>query len=328
MTKEDLIKNPKNCGSHIVLLGAGASRAAFPNGDVSGNKLPVMNDLIEIIGLKPLFEKYSINSSGNFEAIYTKIENENLRKEIEEKIHDYFSKLSLPDEVTHYDRLLLSLRKKDAIFTFNWDPFLYDAYVRNNNVVSLPGIYFLHGNVRIGSCEKHDDQWGLRGNLCPECNKPFSAVPLLYPIEKKNYFDTNQYTAQRWKCAEELFSNAFTITVFGYSAPSSDIEAVELIKNAWFKHSKRKFEHVEVIDINKSDTYESWKKFTPTYHLHMEILFEGSRLCRWPRRSCESLIYPMRQGIPCDDFPLPATKSLEELQQYIKEIAKYEQKNG
>jgi hypothetical protein len=32
--------------------------------------------------------------------------------------------LELPDHPTVYDHLLLSLRKKDAIFTFNWDPFL------------------------------------------------------------------------------------------------------------------------------------------------------------------------------------------------------------
>jgi hypothetical protein len=58
--------------------------------------------------------------------------------------------LQLPSTATHYDRILLSLRKKDAIFTFNWDPFLFDAYVRNMNMgISLPAIFFLHGNVRM-----------------------------------------------------------------------------------------------------------------------------------------------------------------------------------
>jgi hypothetical protein len=36
---------------HVVLLGAGASLAAFPNGDANGNKLPLMNDLIATVGI-------------------------------------------------------------------------------------------------------------------------------------------------------------------------------------------------------------------------------------------------------------------------------------
>lgn len=62
-------------------------------------------------------------------------------------------------------RKLLALREKDTIFTFNWDPFLFDAYQRNRHAVSLPSIYFLHGNVRIGACEEHDECWGFRGCL-------------------------------------------------------------------------------------------------------------------------------------------------------------------
>jgi len=49
---------------------------------------------------------------------------------------------------------LLSLRKKDAVCTFNWDPFLYDAWIRNRHL-DLPEIFFLHGNVRCGHCPTH-----------------------------------------------------------------------------------------------------------------------------------------------------------------------------
>ncbi|MFW6223076.1 MAG: hypothetical protein ACOC3T_05645 [Bacteroidota bacterium] len=34
---------------HVVILGAGASAAAFPQGDANGKKLPVMNDLADIV---------------------------------------------------------------------------------------------------------------------------------------------------------------------------------------------------------------------------------------------------------------------------------------
>jgi hypothetical protein len=42
---------------HIVLLGAGASRAAFPNGDRNGMKLPLMCDLVEMLGLDSVLDK-------------------------------------------------------------------------------------------------------------------------------------------------------------------------------------------------------------------------------------------------------------------------------
>ncbi|HEN5671252.1 TPA: hypothetical protein U6347_003276, partial [Legionella pneumophila] len=66
VTKQELIENPKDLKPHVVLLGAGASKAAFPNGDKSGNELPVMNDLAKILSLNNLLTKNNINPSENF----------------------------------------------------------------------------------------------------------------------------------------------------------------------------------------------------------------------------------------------------------------------
>lgn len=326
VTRQELIENPKNIKPHVVLLGAGASKAAFLNGDGSGKELPVMNDLVKILDLNPLLTKSKIDSSENFETIYSQLTDDGLKKEIEDRIVDYFSKLSLPDTVTIYDQLLLSLREKDAIFTFNWDPFLFDAYQRNNGIVPLPRIFFLHGNVRIGACETCDN-WGNKLNYCPVCDVKFKDVPLLYPIERKRYFDSSKYTSFSWKSAEAWFSDAFTISIFGYSAPTTDLEAVDLLKKAWYKNSARQFEHVEVIDILSSDVlYEKWKEFTPTQHLASQKTFKNSRLWRWPRRTCESLIFPMTQGVPCEDFPLCKTENLDQLRKEIQNISNYENK--
>lgn len=325
MKSEQLIKNPRYIKPHVVILGAGASRAAFPKGDVSGKQLPIMNDLVSIVRLKTLLKKYNICPSGNFENIYSNINDINLREIIEQKIHAYFKKLSLPKIATHYDRLLLSLREKDAIFTFNWDPFLFDAYQRNRNIVSLPGIFFLHGNVRIGSCAEHNE-WGRLGEICTQCKKYFIPVPLLYPVENKNYYESNRYIKKSWSFAQIYLKEAFSITIFGYGAPNSDVDAVNLLKTAWLKKYTRKFERVEVIDIIDSSTnYDRWEAFTPTHHLDIVSSFEKSRLYRYPRRSCEAMFYPMTQAIPCEEFVLPQTDNLKELQNFIIEIAKYEQ---
>jgi hypothetical protein len=45
---------------HVVLLGAGASRAAFAHGDKNGLKLPLMCDLVGKLGLDRILERFGI----------------------------------------------------------------------------------------------------------------------------------------------------------------------------------------------------------------------------------------------------------------------------
>lgn len=325
MKKEELIQTPENLNSQVVILGAGASLAAFPDGDKNGNKLPIMNNFAQLVGLEKDLLDNKINPSGNFENIYASITNKGLKKKLEKKIFKYFSSLELPETVTIYDYLLLSLRDKDAIFTFNWDPFLCDAYIRNQSKeITLPAIFFLHGNVRLLACPNHY-QFSCYPCVCSECDKNYQNVPLLYPIKNKDYPNSVNYTRSSWEEARRRFTSAFTITIFGYGAPDSDVEAVRLLRTAWLEDRPRQMEHIEIIDITDNETLaERWCAFTPTNHYHIVRSFEESRLWKWPRRSCESLFYPMSQAIPCEAFPLPETEDHDELQKYIRQIASYE----
>ena len=247
MRKEKLIRSPlEEARPHVVLLGAGASLAAFPNGDRLGRKLPLMKNLVEVIDLEPLIEQTGkkINQENNFEAIYSRIaSNPNhfgIKEKIEAKVREYFTSLEITNSTTLYDRLLLSLRRKDAVFTFNWDPFLFDAYFRNRHIPALPEIFFLHGNVRIGRCSTHTEKWGKRLSQCPICSRPFKDVPLLYPVKQKNYSD-DIYIIGSWNSARQFFREAFVLTVFGYSAPESDVEAVKVLKQSWLRRSDRRY---------------------------------------------------------------------------------------
>jgi len=331
-TKQNLIEEPfddHRRRPHVVLLGAGASLAAFPEGDANGQLLPLMDNLVETLELQSLLKSVGLEyrDQPNFEIIYSKLASESssadLLCEIERKIEAYFTALSLPSHATTYDRLLLSMRPSDAVFTFNWDPFLFDAYQRNREAVSLPEIFFLHGNVRIGACLSHD-RWGARSECCPECGDRMPNVPLLYPITKKNY-SSDPYIQRSWEAAKTLFAEAFALTIFGYGAPSSDKDAVELLRLAWLKRSDRILEHVEIIDILDSTTlYNRWLPFNQSKHYRANNAFQQSRLSRWPRRSCESIWYPMRYGFPCEDFPLPPGNNLIELQNVAADIAQHE----
>ena len=113
------------------------------------------------------------------------------------------------------------------------------------------------------------------------------------------------------------------LTIFGYSAPHSDQDAVDLLKTAWMERSDRKLEHVEVVDIApKSSLYERWDKFTPTHHLKPIRRFEESFAGRWPRCAKEKLFLAMSQGIPSFNRPLADTDDLTELQAQVREIDK------
>lgn len=89
---------------HIVILGAGASRAACPEGDLNGKVLPLMNDLVMTLGLSDFLREHGYDPSGNFEVTYASMydspETTKVRLELERRIRDYFSGLQLPPTPT------------------------------------------------------------------------------------------------------------------------------------------------------------------------------------------------------------------------------------
>jgi hypothetical protein len=57
------------------------------------------------------------------------------------------------------------------------------------------------------------------------------------------------------------------LTIFGYSAPSSDIEAVRLQKKAWGDLDKRQLEEVSIIDIiSENEITKKWEQFIYSHH--------------------------------------------------------------
>ena len=120
--EEEEVKSLQMKRPHLVILGAGASVAAFPAGDPSGTRLPVMCTFTETVGLTALLREAGIPGPyDDFEAIYSDIavdpSRERLKAQIESLVYSYFASLSLPDEPTLYDHLVLSLRPKDVIAT-------------------------------------------------------------------------------------------------------------------------------------------------------------------------------------------------------------------
>ena len=209
---------------------------AFPNGDRRGMALPLMRNLVDTTGIAPLLKTHRIATSiVDFEAFHddlaTNGANPILARKIEDAVQTYFARLELPDDATLYDYLLLSLREKDLIATFNWDPFLAQAYRRNAQGRKLPQIVLLHGNVEIGACHDHMKK-GFAFQTCSECAKPLAPSRLLYPVKQKDY-NADALIKSEWDTLRWFLKRVYMVTIFGYSAPTTDVEARKLMLEEW-----------------------------------------------------------------------------------------------
>lgn len=290
--KQDEIADVSMKRPHVVLLGAGASLAALQQGDKNGKRLPVMDNLVETIGLGELLTGViDDHENKNFEDIYNFLVEENVYSDllsaIRNRVYDYFSLLELPPNPTIYDHLVLSLRDKDLIATFNWDPLLVQAYLRNKDRFKLPQLVFLHGNVKIGICKK-DRVRGISGYSCRRCGEKLTPTELLYPIRQKDYHK-DPYILDEWNVLKHHLKHAFMLTIFGYAAPKSDISAVEMMKKAWGTPEKRELEQIEIIDIkNEDDLHRTWQDFICTHHYETKESFYESWIAKHPRRTVEA----------------------------------------
>jgi len=310
---------------HVLILGAGASKASFPNGDLNGLTMPLMKDLVEVVGLNDLLKSSGIKyENENFEVIFSHIvnvaEKEELRKELEKEIFAYFSKMRMQDELTIYDKLILSLRDKDIIATFNWDPLLLYAYRRCGNYfnsfkIRLPEIVFLHGNVALGVCEK-DKILSPMDSICPKCQKRFKQVQLLYPILKKDY-TSNAVIKEQWDKLKYHISEAYFVTIFGYSAPATDTEAIKLMHDTLEINPRKELTEIEIIDTKEHDILlDNWRNFI-VRHYRMSKSVNNSYLFQHPRRTIEAFFDCFLQNSPWPENPMLNCHTFEEMADWL-----------
>ena len=332
------INTQMNHSPHVVILGAGASIAStILNPERNAKPLPAMANLVETLGLEPLITRHGVTCKGqNFEAFYDALSQSGnhpgLLSELEQAIYDYFAGLHLPEEATLYDYLVLSLREKDIIATFNWDPFLAQAFVRNMHIVGyerMPQIAFLHGNVAIGVCYDCKTM-GWRENCCTTCDRGFSSSKLLYPVGQKDYasdeFITSEWDRLRWH-----MKHAYYITVFGYSAPKTDAQARKLLLDEWQANPVQELAEIDIVDILASSDRPvleaNWHEFFVRSHYALIDTLQRSQLFSHPRRSCDAFAMATLQQDPWPDNKFPQGISLDDLHDWIQPLIE-EEKDG
>ena len=322
-TEEFEVENANFGRPHIVLLGAGAIYAAFPNGDRNGRKLPLLRDFVAVIGLENEMEKANMEPPfDDFEAIYSEIQSNKdllaVKESIDSKVVDYFSSMELPDEPTLYDHLVLSLRPKDVVATFNWDPFLWNALHRNHKFTNGPCALFLHGSVAISRCPNCEIVVSRSSACCHKCGGLHEEIPILFPVTRKDYV-SDPAIAGHWRTLKRAMKEAWAFTVFGYSAPKTDVEAIQLLKEGWGNASDRNLEQIEIIDILDEDTLlNSWNEFIHSHHYTVFDNFYSCFIGEHPRRSCEAYWNQNMECMFIEPFPMPKGVSFDQLYEWVQ----------
>jgi hypothetical protein len=242
---------------------------------------------------------------------------------LDARLRAYFSILELPPTPTLYDYLVLSLRPKDFIATFNWDPFLLQALKRNSTVCPIPHAAFLHGCVSLGICEADMLKAPYPGT-CSRCSQELRPSRLLFPVRDKDY-DSDLHISGEWSGFQVALEHAFILTIFGYGAPKTDAKAVAIMKTAWAKPDNRELEETEIIDIRPhQELHATWKPFILRQHYRTPAEFSKSTLGRFPRRTCETIWNQfMMLQIPKDN-PAPTGVTLSELQDWHLQLIEKE----
>jgi hypothetical protein len=339
LTKEDRIKTVFGGGGHVVILGAGASIAStIRTNEPSGKILPSMDNFIEIVGLQDIVDGVDSKlKSNNFEILYSNLFQDNPKSkevyEIEKRVKEYFSEMKLPAEPTIYDHLVLSLRPRDLIATFNWDPFLFQAFSRNREFTNdSPNVAFLHGCVALGY-SKEDKQAGPVGMQARRDGGLFEPTKLLYPVKVKNYTD-NEFISREWERLKYWLHKDSTklVTIFGYGAPDTDLEAVKLMDDAYGGKDARNMEQFEIIDIQDEATVTNrWNRFIHTHHYDYSNDYFNSSLALNPRRTSESYFQHILPSTPAEAFsesnPVPSDlKTMDELWDWHRPLIEAEEK--
>jgi len=120
-------------------------------------------------------------------------------------------------------------------------------------------------------------------------------------------------------------NNACILTIFGYGAPATDGEAVELLQTAWPSPEKQKAQWVELINVTpKDELREQWKSFIFSHHADTTSDFYESRIARHPRRTGEAWAATHLFAMCEDEHPLPKDADFPQLWAWFGELRKYE----
>lgn len=165
---------------------------------------------------------------------------------------------------------------------------------------------------------------GVVGQKCKNCGKPNQASQLLYPIGKKNYAK-DLYISKEWDALKWALNNTFMITIFGYSGPKTDQEAISVMKEAWGDTDKRYMEQIAFISLeDEMEIIKNWEPFIHTHHYELQNNFYDSWIANHPRRTGEAHLSQFYEGKFIDNNPIPRHLNFSDLWKWYEQFKKAE----
>lgn len=126
-------------------------------------------------------------------------------------------------------------------------------------------------------------------------------------VAQKDY-NTDEFVSHEWARLRRWLKHARRITIFGYGAPETDVEAVDLMSSAWGDPQQRNLEQVEIIDVQPQDIVSHrWRRFIHTHHYDYCTSYFQSSLALFPRRTGERFMHQFLPATPEEGFQEPNT---------------------
>lgn len=148
---------------------------------------------------------------------------------------------------------------------------------------------------------------------------------LLFPVTEKDY-DSDPVIRDEWNALRHALDDAYFVTVFGYSAPVTDVAARKILIDTFSSNRFREFAEVEIIDIrNREEIEAAWRDFFFSHHYGIFDSFEHSQISRHFRRSCDAFAMATLQCHPVSENRPVGITSVEELRRFTVPLYHEEQ---
>lgn len=148
----------------------------------------------------------------------------------------------------------------------------------------------------------------------------YKPTPLIYPIDQKNY-QNNHFISTEWSKISRYLESAYMITIFGYSAPDSDVEARNLMIDAYKSLESRNHEQIEIIDTKAEDELiETWNQFIVSHHYQVYNNYYDSWIAKHPRRTCDAMWQQLEELQFLDPNEIPITTDWDEIREWFQPL--------
>ncbi len=142
---------------------------------------------------------------------------------------------------------------------------------------------------------------------------------------KHKDYNSDPYIKSEWDTLRHFLQRAYYVTIFGYSAPQTDVEARDLMLEVWKENPTRELAEIDIVDIKPRDELEAvWKIFFVRQHYGISPDIFHTTLLRHPRRSCDAFAMATLQNDPWEENPVPRFDKLTELQGWMAPLVSEE----